>query len=419
MVFFSAFCLHPNAGSADSSDMSQTVRRLTVLTAALLTAVSTAVSAEPLRFRHEPGDTRRVVTDVRETVSVDGYPAGNVIILNRATLETEAVDGGVARIRGSFRTFEQALGIGGLWEWDRAEDVTFTRDDRGRLTVPDEAGMPVVRGVPSFPDREVKPGDSWTAPAEEVHSFRFPEGTAGPYRVPVNVIYEYLRDETVPVQTAVIGISYDIYHPVGSAGGPVRQFAGRSRQILHWDVTGGRPLYREESFRFDLGLADGRTITFEGTHETVYESVAGLDGRRTREALAEDLTSRGLTGVEAEERPDGVALVVDDVMFDPESARLRPEERARLEALRPLLDAYDDRDLLISGHTALAGTPEGRRRLSLERAAAVADLLFPEGRPGPGRMLLEGRGAADPQAGNEREAERARNRRVEILILKD
>jgi len=68
------------------------------------------------------------------------------------------------------------------------------------------------------------------------------------------------------------------------------------------------------------------------------------------------------------------------------------------------------------GHTADVGNPVGQKKLSLERAKAIVDALVRMGIP-QDRFLYEGRGAEEPVAPNTDEANRARNRRVEITIL--
>jgi outer membrane protein OmpA-like peptidoglycan-associated protein len=47
----------------------------------------------------------------------------------------------------------------------------------------------------------------------------------------------------------------------------------------------------------------------------------------------------------------------------------------------------------------------------------VASFLFPDGRPGPGKLYLRAAGSEEPAASEFSEAGRAANRRVEILIL--
>lgn len=51
-------------------------------------------------------------------------------------------------------------------------------------------------------------------------------------------------------------------------------------------------------------------------------------------------------------------------------------EKIKLLEISEILERYHRRDLLISGHTALAGTREERLSLSLERANAVNEYLI-------------------------------------------
>ena len=70
-------------------------------------------------------------------------------------------------------------------------DSEFTRDRLGRYTIDPKYYMPVVRDVPTFPDKELSPGDAWTAPGEERHDFRRVFGIPDPYEIPIDVRYRY------------------------------------------------------------------------------------------------------------------------------------------------------------------------------------------------------------------------------------
>ena len=96
-----------------------------------------------------------------------------------------------------------------------------------------------------------------------------------------------------------------------------------------------------------------------------------------------------------------------------------PGERPKLDILAEILMRYPDRDILVEGHTALAGTPEGRDALSRERAQVVADFLFERNVRQPERVVIRGFGSERPIADNSTQEGMARNRRVEITILEN
>jgi OOP family OmpA-OmpF porin len=81
-----------------------------------------------------------------------------------------------------------------------------------------------------------------------------------------------------------------------------------------------------------------------------------------------------------------------------------------------LLKSVPGRTLLVVGHTADVGSPGSQQALSVDRAQAIVDKLKAAGIP-PSSLLYEGRGGREPVAPNDTEANKARNRRVEIIVL--
>jgi outer membrane protein OmpA-like peptidoglycan-associated protein len=113
---------------------------------------------------------------------------------------------------------------------------------------------------------------------------------------------------------------------------------------------------------------------------------------------------------------EGIVLEEFTVYFGPDDSVLQPAERDKLIRVAELLAPYPGNRIIISGHTALAGTEAGRERISRERAQAVRDFLVVCGLEA-GRIETFWYSARQPAASNSSNEGRARNRRVEIIVL--
>lgn len=125
--------------------------------------------------------------------------------------------------------------------------------------------------------------------------------------------------------------------------------------------------------------------------------------------------ARDVSVVSGEDRVSYVAPGA--VLFELERAELRP---AAEEALRTILDTIDptaDTRLLVEGHTDDLGSASFGRRLSRQRAQTVADWLVDRGLR-RSQVTVAGLGESAPAVPNTSEANRARNRRVVITVLR-
>jgi outer membrane protein OmpA-like peptidoglycan-associated protein len=110
--------------------------------------------------------------------------------------------------------------------------------------------------------------------------------------------------------------------------------------------------------------------------------------------------------------------ILEQVQFETGTAVLRPESVGLLEQVaelfrqRPEIESCE-----IAGHTDETGTPELNRQLSQARARSVMDWLVAHGVEAK-RLTARGYGDTRPEADNATEAGRARNRRVEFVILR-
>lgn len=100
-----------------------------------------------------------------------------------------------------------------------------------------------------------------------------------------------------------------------------------------------------------------------------------------------------------------------EVLFETNSAELRPESSEELDRAAALLRDVPSITGVIEGHTDSNGSAEHNQRLSQRRALAVRDYLIAQGIDGS-RLSARGLGESEPVADNSTAEGRAQNRRV-------
>ena len=112
-----------------------------------------------------------------------------------------------------------------------------------------------------------------------------------------------------------------------------------------------------------------------------------------------------------------------DVLFDFDSATLRPDAGATLAKVADVLKEYGKDPVRVEGHTDGKGSAQYNQTLSEKRAAAVKGWLVSNGVLAA-RITTKGWGATKPVAPNSNAAGqdnaegRRRNRRVEIIVTR-
>lgn len=89
-----------------------------------------------------------------------------------------------------------------------------------------------------------------------------------------------------------------------------------------------------------------------------------------------------------------------------------------LETIKKLVSQAETTKLNVIGHTDNVGNPDSNRVLSKARAESVRQYLVNNGISGDRFQLVEGKGDAEPVAPNTTKAGQAKNRRVDITLLK-
>jgi outer membrane protein OmpA-like peptidoglycan-associated protein len=105
------------------------------------------------------------------------------------------------------------------------------------------------------------------------------------------------------------------------------------------------------------------------------------------------------------------------VHFRTDSAEILPDSMGLIEELADVLKKRPEiKRVEVQGHTDDTGTPVYNQRLSQNRAQAVVDALVRLGTE-PTRLEAKGYGQDKPVVPNVNDANRAKNRRVQIIIL--
>ena len=118
-------------------------------------------------------------------------------------------------------------------------------------------------------------------------------------------------------------------------------------------------------------------------------------------------------------RNTGDRLIVtlpQDILFGVDSTTLRPDLMTNIRALSENLRQHPDTTVQVIGHTDNTGAANYNQSLSNGRANKVANALIGNG-VARYRIIATGRGEDEPVASNLTAQGRAKNRRVEIVIL--
>jgi len=126
-----------------------------------------------------------------------------------------------------------------------------------------------------------------------------------------------------------------------------------------------------------------------------------------------------LAGVEAANVQRNANLLAvtfkSDFLFDVDSAQLKPGSYDEISRVAQVLVQYPQTNIQIAGYTDSTGSEAYNQQLSERRAQVVKNALAGQG-VNPARMTVIGYGESKPVAGNDTEAGRQMNRRVEITI---
>lgn len=115
----------------------------------------------------------------------------------------------------------------------------------------------------------------------------------------------------------------------------------------------------------------------------------------------------------------GTVITLEGIEFEFGKAVIKKESSPTLDMAAAILTNHPEIEVEIQGHTDSIGTAEANLKLSQARAEAVRDYLIDIHMIEPVRLIPIGYGERAPVADNATEVGRAKNRRVDFVVMKD
>ena len=109
------------------------------------------------------------------------------------------------------------------------------------------------------------------------------------------------------------------------------------------------------------------------------------------------------------------SVVLPDVLFAIEKSTLQPAAKLKLDSFCKYINSVIVDSIVVEGHTDNTGAADANRKLSLDRAGAVADWLI-QCKTAQTIVIKRGWGSSKPVADNNNSSGRQMNRRVDIIF---
>lgn len=203
--------------------------------------------------------------------------------------------------------------------------------------------------------------------------------------------------------------------------------------IIFSDITTNLMLFFLMIFAMTRMTLSDRQLVVAGMESTVVNRSAReqADLERQAKKQREEEAIKRLQSAVAEGRLAGKARIAvtektvqialnPETFFSLGSARLNPGTVSVLESLEGLIEAFPN-DIIIEGHTDTTPIRGGAYRsnweLSVARAVGVVNFFTASGID-PKQLIAAGYGEFHPAYPNDSESNRARNRRIEIMIVR-
>ncbi len=222
-----------------------------------------------------------------------------------------------------------------------------------------------------------------------------------------------------PKGRSILEVFRNYQNAIDEGGGEVMHICDQSKKECVERYAG--PTLQKLAGITAISNSNGRYLLAKLTADTTTAYVAIAVGQISTEIHVVEVKSMdtGMVTLDAAALGRGLDakgyVVVDGIFFDSDKATLKDESTAALTEVAALLAARPSLEVYVVGHTDMQGELDYNRALSDRRARAVVEELVSTYSIKRSRLAGFGVGPLAPQASNDSDAGRAKNRRVVLV----
>ena len=167
--------------------------------------------------------------------------------------------------------------------------------------------------------------------------------------------------------------------------------------------------------RNDAALARSDAAAAQGAAAVARDQATSAQRDADAARMETEQLARLISELNARDTDRGLVVTLGDVLFATGQSTIVGANNSNLAKLAVFLNQYQDRTVLIEGHTDSVGAESSNMSLSQNRADAVKSYLVREG-VAANRLQAMGKGEGSPISSNVTDTGRQQNRRVEVII---
>lgn len=366
-----------------------------------------------------PDTQYRIIERSDYRVRVNGEYKGHVYNENRGVLKVQREDDGSFSVNGTFYVFEELTKDGSrrASKVDEVNRTSFSLYSSGEMIIDKSYSYPLLRSFPNYGNEAFIKGDKWLAFSEKVV---LQNNTVTIFPIYCEYTYDGIGTYN-GVDVHQIRAKYAVRYNQGDdleGNETLKNISGTHDVSIIIEVETGRPILFRDNMREMHSFTNGGTLEKTGFILTFFKGITGMEKGQLADRLLDDIDSDLLDDLDISESDEGLVLSLNQLHFVPDQAVILDDDERLLDSIAQALNKIEGRTFFVKGHTANIGTAESQIELSLQRAFVVVGELVKRGIP-EDRFLYTGMGGNQPIASNEAEEGRAKNRRVEIVILED